>query len=124
MGSNGANYLVNSTAAVGQAIFTTLRLFAGEWFLDLLAGVPWLQQIMGKSSQAIYDQILQNAIAGVEGVAQITAYSSSIDPTTRMLSVTATVLSIYGYVTISTQLPTAPTSGFGVGGYNLRGFGD
>jgi hypothetical protein len=121
-GQNGQNYLVNSRAAVAQAIYCALRLFMGSWFLDLTQGVPWLQQILapgaggptqgvqsatGKANQFTYDQILQQAIANVQGVTASTSYSSSLQ--NRNLIVTASVDTLYGSVAGAWTVPTGPT---------------
>jgi len=46
---NGQNNFIADLAAVTQIINTRLRLFQGEWFLDLLDGLPLFQSILGSS---------------------------------------------------------------------------
>jgi hypothetical protein len=122
-GQNGQNFLVNSAQAVRQAIQTTLLLFAGEWFLDLSQGVPWLTEVIGNGTAGLYDQVIQTAILGVEGVSGLNSYSSSLDPKTRALTVVGTAQSIYGSVTFNLTMPTSPF-GFGISPFGLRPFGD
>lgn len=94
-GQSQANFLVNSSAAVAQAIQTRLGLLTGEWWLDLSEGTPYMTEVVGTGTQQIYDQAIKARILGTQGAAAITSYSSSLDPTTRKLSVSAQVLTIY-----------------------------
>jgi hypothetical protein len=105
----GSDFLVNSPAAVGQAVVTRLRLSVGDWYLDLTEGTPWSTEILGKFTQKTYDAVLKSRIlgtsqSGVQLVTQITSYSSSYDPTTCKLSISANIDTIYGSTAISTSL--------------------
>jgi hypothetical protein len=112
-GHGGADYLVNSPQTVAQAIFTTLRLLLGEWFLDTTKGVPWLTQVVGR--QKNYDDVVKNAIRGVQGVIEIQDYSSSLDPLGRVLTINqATVITVYGPVTLTN---ISSLGGFGITPY-------
>ena len=92
-GQGGNNYLVDSPAAVGQLVATTLRLWQGEWFLDVLYGTPWLQQILGQSgAKSVVDIIIQSVILGTQPagcVTQIVSYSSALSG--RGLTINATI---------------------------------
>lgn len=104
-GQGGANFLANSSAAVAQLIGTRLKLWQGEWFLDTLAGTPWLQQIIGKNTQLLYDEAIRETILLTPGVVGLVSYASSFDHALRTLTVTATVDTIYGLqVNINTPL--------------------
>jgi hypothetical protein len=122
-GRNGQNWLVNSPAAVGQLIETTLKLFQGEWFLDLTKGVPWLTAIIGYNKKAAIDQVLQNAIRNVQGVLSVTKYFSEIDTATRALTVTATVQTIYGTVSLTAPASVPNFFGFGAPTFDQHPFG-
>lgn len=123
-GSGSANFLVNSPQAVLQCVLTALRLWQGEWFLDTTAGVPWSTQVLGMNTQSLYDNAIQTAIRGVQGVTAITSYSSSLNATTRELSVEAEISTAYGDATLSTSLYAPPQlSGYGVGGYADNPYG-
>lgn len=91
-GQGQSNFLINTPACVGQLVETTLRLWQGEWYLDLLAGTPWLQQILGVFNlKSVVDMILQGVILSVPGVDSIQSYSSAYVGV-RNLSVTATIV--------------------------------
>lgn len=90
-GAGPKEFLVDSAEAVLQAIETRLRLFQGEWFLDINEGTPWFTKILGENTQPFLDQAIKERILGTPGVATIEQYTSSIDKNTRKLSVRATV---------------------------------
>lgn len=90
--------------AVAQAVQTRLKLFTNEWFLDVTDGTPWTTQVLDKYTQDQYDAAIQDRILSTPGVVQITAYSSSVNTTTRTLTVNATVNTQYGTTTLSTTI--------------------
>jgi hypothetical protein len=89
-------FLKDSPDCVGQAIGTRLRLGQGEWFLDTTEGTPWKTKVLGKYTGDLYDPAIKSRILGTPGVLELVSYSSSRDPNTRKLTVTATVSTIYG----------------------------
>jgi len=95
------DFYVDQPEAVGQAVETGLRLFQGEWFTNTSAGVPWRQSILGKHSQSTYDLILKSQILNTQGVKTLDSYSSSIDTSTRLVTVTATIDTIYGSTSVT-----------------------
>jgi len=100
--SGNTVFLVNSPAAVRQAILTRLNLWQGQWFLDQTVGTAWMQQVVGTGTQNVRDSAIQNTILGTPGVNAITNYSSTL--VGRALSVNANVDTIYGSVQIVTTL--------------------
>lgn len=50
-GRGGADMHADTPEAVGQAVLTRLRLFAGEWFVDLKEGTPYVPGVLGKHTQ-------------------------------------------------------------------------
>jgi len=103
-GQNGANFLVDSPAAVAQAISTRLKLIQGEWFLDQTAGTPYNTQILGAGTESTRDLAVQTVILGTQGVTEITDYASNFDPSTRAFTVAATVNTQFGPTTITQAL--------------------
>lgn len=105
-GQGGANYLVNSPACVAQSVNTRLGLWQGTWFLDKTAGMPWLQDVIGKNTGPLYDIAIQQYILATPGVSQIIGYSSFLDRETRKLSVTINKLvTIYGTIPFTAIVP-------------------
>jgi hypothetical protein len=100
-GHGTANFFIDSIAMVKQLIETRLRLMEGEWFLDVTEGTPYSTSILGVGTKGLYDFAIQQQILDTPGVQQIATYSSSFDPATRRLTVTANVDSIYGTIPVS-----------------------
>lgn len=93
-----APFLVNTPAAVGQAVLTRLKLYAREWFLDQREGLD-LNLIFGYGTQATRDHEVQRRIIETIGVKRILTYNSRVNG--RVFSVAAEVDTIYGPITIS-----------------------
>ena len=111
-GKGSGNFLSNSPATVAQAIQTALQLIQGEWFIDTSAGAPYDTRVLGTGTKAIYDQTIQAAILGVQGVSGIAQYLSSID-SSRSATIQCTVNTIYGTLSFSaTQKPLAYSPGY------------
>lgn len=96
-------YLTNSPDAVRQAIITRLRLQLGEWFVDLSAGTPYKTQVLGYSTQPTRDIVMKARIVDTPGVRELLSYSSSLSAS-RLFSVRATVDTIYGAVTFTSNI--------------------
>src|SRR6185437_8418050 len=109
-GQGSANFLVNSPDGVAQAITTKLRLWLGEWYLNLQDGTPYQTQILGRGTVGKYDQAIQNRIRQVPGVVSLLSYSSSLDVTTRSLSINARVLTAFGATPVSIILSPSSTN--------------
>lgn len=98
-GQGSANFLVNSPAAVAQAVLTRLRLEEGEWFLDVTEGTPYQTQVLGYGTEKSRDVAIRNRVLGTPGVTEIVSYSSSVLPG-RKFSVNATLNTLYGQANI------------------------
>lgn len=74
--------------SAAQRILITLLMFAGEWFLDLRAGVPYYQEILVKnpdldSIRTLYRQTVE----ADPYVVDVTRVDMQFDPGTRSLTV-------------------------------------
>ena len=99
-GVGGGNFLIDSPAAVAQAVKTRLGLIQGEFFLDVTAGTPY-NQVLGAGTESTRDLALQTVILETQGVNEILDYASYLDPKTRAFTVAATIDTIYGQTTIT-----------------------
>lgn len=92
-------YYIDTPEAVAQNVMTRLKLWRGQWFLDNTEGMPWLQEVLGKKPAA--DVAIRMHILDTYGVTSIDEFETIVDPDSRLLSVSATISTIYGQTTIS-----------------------
>ena len=95
-GHNSGDFYINNPEAVGQLVSTNLQLWVGEWFLDTAVGTPYATDVLGKYTSSLYDLAIQQQVLQTEGVTQISAYSSTLNTSTRKLTVTMTLNTVYG----------------------------
>ena len=83
---DGTNNLamVFDAEAVGQHVRQRVMTFEGEWFLDTLAGLPWIAQIFGKSyDPALAEAVVKAEILETDGASGIEGFSIRFDRETR-----------------------------------------
>lgn len=102
-GSGDDTWLTNSPDAVAQAIKTRFLLWYGQWFLDTTSGTPWIQSVLGKQKPDIYNMAIRQRILDTPGVSSISSFDTVVDTTTRRVSFTATVVTIYGSATLTSE---------------------
>lgn len=103
-GQGQLNFLIDSPAAVAQAVQTSLLLWLGEWYLDVNAGVPYLQGVIGKHSKETSDNTILAQIGLVQGVVNIENFTSVVDPVTRKYTAIGGMLNtIYGKTKLEMQ---------------------
>jgi hypothetical protein len=100
-GQGDNTFLVNSPDCVAQAVFTRFQLWQGQWFLNTTEGTPYLQSILGKQPADVYSLAVRDRISGTQGVNSIQSFDSNNNGTTRRVSFTATIDTIYGTTTVS-----------------------
>jgi len=103
-GSQQADFYRDTPEAVAQAVLTRLRLWLGEWFVDLTSGTPYQQAILGTGKAQSVEPVLRARILETEGVTEIVDFSYSFDPDERKASVAAEINTIYGQATITEVL--------------------
>lgn len=121
-GQGQLDFYINLPQTVGQAVLTNLKLFLGEWFLDLTTGMPWLTQVIGVDTSALYDNAIKTQIINTAGVTRIVAYTSVLNAALRHLEVKVTILTIFSPAPISLEV-NLPLSGYGIGGYGQLPYG-
>ncbi len=99
-GQGRQNYLTGA-AEINQDIATALKVFLGECFFDTGAGVDWLNLLGGKNAQAIVLQC-RTVIAKRVGVTKINSVNASLDRTSRLLSISYNVSTVYSLQTVNT----------------------
>lgn len=81
---NGNFVLISGTESIDQNIKTRLQTFLGEWFLNVLIGVPWKQLIFKKPfNVTVSGAILKRIIFQTRGVLKINKIDVSADLVSR-----------------------------------------
>ena len=83
---------------VAQSLGIRLRCWQGEWYLDTLHGVPYVDSVLGKQSPTLVTAVFRSQILSVQGVQRINSLELSIDPQTRALTVATKASSSEGLV--------------------------
>ena len=102
-GQGDNTFLINSPEAVAQAVKTCFDLWRGQWFLDLNSGTPWIQSVLGKQSPDVYNLAIRQHILQTQGVSSIISFDTTVDSKTRRVSFTATIATIYGKTTFTSE---------------------
>lgn len=103
-GHGQAYFHHNTPEAVAQAVATRLRLFSGEWFLDVTEGTPYVQAVFGKHTAQTYGPALRERILDTEGVTGLAAFETVYDGEERRLTVNATIETVYGEAVVQEVL--------------------
>jgi hypothetical protein len=91
--------------SVAQGVRIRVQRFRGEWFLDLNAGVPYLENDRVSESEALLGQryneskartAFRDAILSAPGVRELTELSVTFDARTRRLTVSWRVTTEFG----------------------------
>jgi len=98
--SSGNLQLVTGPDELVQKLTIRLRFFLGECFADLRQGMPYFEKVLVKNPDLVVIQaIFREAIVTTPGVdVLLGTIETTLDSTTRMLSVSFTVRSVAGDV--------------------------
>lgn len=80
--------IVDGVDQVSQNLAIRLRFMLGEWFLNILAGIPYYEYFFIKNPNQIQiETFLKNEISNTRSVTEITSFSSNFDGATRLFTV-------------------------------------
>lgn len=97
LGSRAGVATVSGGEAVAQRLLTRLRLFRGEWFLDVNAGTPWFQTILADRADIRSIELeLKRQITETPGVVSILSFAVDFNRSTRSLSISFEVDTPFG----------------------------
>lgn len=102
-GQGDNTWLINSPECVAQAVKTRFMLWYGQWFLDTTEGTPWIQSVLGRQRPEVYNLAIRQRILETQGVRAITTFDTNRDTTTRRVTFTATIETIYGTTTVTSE---------------------
>lgn len=97
----GRDDYLSGEEAVAQSVLTRLRLWRGEWYLDTEEGTPYPAEVLGKDTEASSIAALQSRVLDTLGVKRIVEIGASHDPDMRKASISMTLDTIYGEVTVN-----------------------
>lgn len=102
-GQGDDTWLINSPETVAQAIKTRFELWYGQWFLDATEGTPWIQSVLGKQRPETYRLAIRQRILETRGVNSIIDFNTTVNGATRRVSFAATIDTIYGTTTVTSE---------------------
>jgi hypothetical protein len=78
--------LIDGTEEKAQKLRNRLRMFEGEWFLDVRVGVPWFSVVFVKAPDLeVVKRLLRKVILATPGIVSVTELSVEFDRGTREL---------------------------------------
>jgi hypothetical protein len=99
-GNQQADFYRNVPDAPAQAILTRLRLWLGEWFIDVTEGTPYQQAILGMHTSATVEPAIRRRILNTQGVVSLESFNMVRNPNERLATINATVNTEYGTTTV------------------------
>ena len=90
---------VTGLDAIAQAIYSDLKTFLGEYWLNREIGVPYIQVIFVKSTDfSISKTILKDAILNREEVIEVTEFEAEFIGNERKLSIVFSAKTTEGFI--------------------------
>lgn len=100
-GYGEADFISDSAQTVAQKCVQRLRLWEGEWFLDVTAGTPWKARVLGRKYSKNIVQIIKQRIEETEGVQSVSSLDVSFDGNSRNLKINAHIMTEWGGAIVS-----------------------
>lgn len=99
-GAQQADFWCDTPEAVAQAVLTRLRLWRGEWFVDITDGTPYMQAALGYGKAKTIEPAIRERILGTQGVTKIVDMSMDFEPNSRTATISAVIDTVYGQATV------------------------
>lgn len=87
-------HFLTGKAATANGVMHRLKMFLGEFFLDVSDGTPWFQSILGKSPQDEAEISLKQRILTHPNVVGITDFKFTSDSSIRSITVEASIVDV------------------------------
>lgn len=99
---NGSFRTTSDGAEVAQHVRTRLQFFEGEWFLDLSAGIPWIQDIFTRPANLVRaETLIKNEITTTPGVLRLIEFEVNFDNASRRMFITGSAQTDFGTIDLS-----------------------
>lgn len=106
--TNNVMRLVTSTEELSrQRVQIWLGIFKGEWFYNIVAGIPYLandnnpEQLMGiGTNKDAFDRAIKEGIVTREGIVELESYSSTLNNSTRTLTISFEASTLTGTIAV------------------------
>lgn len=92
--TGGQSMFLYGRESTSSGIYHRLRMFFGEWYIDITDGVPWFQSVLGKKPQGVAEQAIKQAIITAPDVVAITSFSFDSDRLTRTITIDVSVIDV------------------------------
>ena len=92
--TSGSRQFLSGKESTAAGIYHRLRMFFGEWFLDITDGTPLFQSILGKADQQTAEAAIKQRIITAPDVVAITSFAFNSDRNSRRITVDCTVLDV------------------------------
>lgn len=99
----GLQSYVTEKNALKQNIATRLRSWRNDCFFAMDDGVDW-NNFLDIGKKAFLDIDVKRIILQTEGVLRISSYTSTLNATDRAITISATVATIFGLVTVEEEI--------------------
>ncbi len=99
--SLSADFHIDTPEAVAQAVLTRLRLWQGEYFVDILEGTPYEQAALGTNKQNTILPAMRERINDTQGLDSIVSLELIEDRDTRSRTINAEINTLYGETEIT-----------------------
>lgn len=99
-GNGLLDFYIDTPEAVGLAVETRLKLWAGEWFVDVAEGTQYQANVLGTGHSNSAAPTIRQRILETQGVTEIVTFDFNINADTRKFTVASTINTIYGQIHI------------------------
>ena len=97
LGNRSSIAVVSDGPAVAQGVLTRLRLFLGEWFLDVNEGTPWYETVLIDNPDIRVIEIeLKARILEDPRVLRLLTFALDYDRSTRVITLSFEAETLFG----------------------------
>jgi len=104
-GKGRANYK-RASKAIAQNVVTRLRSFTDDWFLNVDAGIPWLELLGNRGTERRILRAIERTVLQTEGIREITRLEIVRRDGQRGVTISIRYIDVFNQATADTvELP-------------------